>query len=139
MDPIVTETTREQITAGAQATLDEKIGNDGSHAATNDLTTEQLFEMIRKQNEQIATITATFGRGTELKVLVAEKTPEIPKDGVKHKKKNYDFTMPVFMLPPVPELEFTGGKYTAEEAATDTKVIEAILAIKGQGILKERV
>ncbi len=137
-DDIVTEKTRNQITEGKETTLDERIGNDGSHAATNDLTTEQLFEIIRKQGEQIATITATFGRGTELKVVATEKAPEIPKDGVKHKKKTYDFTMPVFMLPVVVE-GYDTTRFTAEEAATDPKVIEAIMSINGQGILKERV
>lgn len=114
------------------APLDERIGNDGSHAATNDYTTEELFEIVRKQEAQISELRSTLSQGTDLRVLATEVRPQIPASYVKVKGKNYQWAMPVFVLP-------KHGRITAEEAATDKKIIDDILAMEGQGILVEKV
>ena len=61
-----------------------------------------------------------------------EKTPEIPKDIVTVKGKKYQFTVASFKLPG----EKYQDKILSQDAVNDTEVLEDILQVIGQRILK---
>ncbi len=61
---------------------------------------------------------------------VAEEKPAIPADPVKVGKKSFKWLKASFRLP-------GHGRFTAAEASSDQKVLEAILALPGQKLLQE--
>jgi hypothetical protein len=88
-----------------------------------------MKQTIAQQNE---TIVQLKGKVAETKLDTTEPAkPEIPKDAIKQGDKEYKFQVAHFMIP-------GRGQVTAEEAALDEDIIKAILAIPGQGILKEQ-
>lgn len=79
--------------------------------------------------EQAAVMTKMMG--TVIETAQAEK-PKVPEKAVSFNKKQYKFTLAQFIMP-------GRGKMLAEDAMTDKDIIAEIIAIEGQGILKELV
>ncbi len=92
-----------------------------------------LNETIEEQGEKIKKLSDALGKGlTALEVSKEEKKLEIPKELVERENKEYKWKVAAFHLKGY-------GKVTAEQAATDDKIIDAILEMKGQQILIEQV
>ena len=123
--------------SAASATPEERALGAGSNAPTNQLTTEQIFEVMRKQQEQIdaqnkqITQLLASKTATDIRTDITQKIPEIPKDAVKVGSKSY--------LWKVARFTWRGSTYTAEEASTDKELLKKIVAIIGQKILVEQV
>jgi hypothetical protein len=91
--------------------------------AENDL----LMKTVQEQSETILAY-----KSKEIASDVKISKPEIPAKPVTVDGKEYNFNVAVFVLPGY-------GKMTAEEASTSEEILKAIIAIPGQGILKELV
>jgi len=110
-------------------------------AETNDQapqvpTLEQLAEIVKQQQVVIGELQASnlSLQSNALKVADKPVKLEIPKEPVTYKGKKYQFQLAKFTLP-----GHTAQTFTAAEAATDDDVIKQILAIEGQGVLKQLV
>ena len=110
-------------------------------AETNDQapqvpTLEQLAEIVKQQQVVIGELQASnlSLQSNALKVADKPVKLEIPKEPVTYKGKKYAFQLAKFTLP-----GHTAQTFTAAEAATDEDVIKQILAIEGQGVLKQLV
>ena len=98
------------------------------------ISIDDLHDLVLKQQE---TITALQGKVIQQETLIDAKkaapVPTVPKVNVKVDSKEYKWNVATFHLPGDAE------KMTAEEAATDKKVIARILKIEGQNILTLQV
>ncbi len=100
-----------------------------------EITAAELHEIVKKQGEEIDTLKSLLAAkpNTEISLNKKVELPTIPEDTVKIKNKDYKFTVAHFRLPNRSNI------ILASEAALDKKLIEEILLIKGQNILKEQV
>lgn len=101
-----------------------------------EITLESLAAQMKEQAEHIAALqqeNITL-KGKVIEVTGTPELPKIPKEPIAVGKKKYQWQVAIFTIP---------GKepktYTAEEASLDETALAAILAIEGQGILKELV
>lgn len=110
--------------------------SDTKDQAPEALTLEQLAEMVKQQQITINELQANnlALQSNALKVADKPAKLEIPKEPVTYKGKKYQFQLAKFTLP-----GHTAQTFTAAEAATDEDVIKQILAIEGQGVLKQLV
>ncbi len=95
------------------------------------LSLESLAIVVENQSKTILELQAQLL--SKSAVQEAAKPPSIPTESVKVKGKEYKFNVPKFA--------FLGSdkQYLAEEVATDEAILKQILAIEGQGILRELV
>lgn len=105
------------------------------------LTLENLHEMVLGQNEKIASLIAENStlKGALLKGSAEVKALAVPKDAVSIDGKQYQFQLAHFTLPGDAEKGIEPLYVKSEEAAVDEEILQRILSIKGQGILKEIV
>jgi hypothetical protein len=96
------------------------------------LSNEELTAIIHKQNRQIENLQKLITGATKIEINAKKTKLKTPKDNVTRHGKEYRWRMPQFRMP-------DGTIVTAEEASTDTKTIDQILAIRGQGILQELI
>lgn len=105
-----------------------------------EVTLESIYTLLEKIDVRIDTAEQNISFLMNLKdekvntsaVVIQQPVNLQPKNAVtvKHNGSNYQFTMPKFKLP----ADLT--VYLSEEAATDPEIIERILKINGQGILR---
>lgn len=107
--------------------------NDSLKAENENLKAEneKLSDTVSEQAETIITLKAEK-LSSDLKPVQGEPKPAIPAKPVSVDGKQYSFNLAAFVLPAY-------GRLTAEEASTDEAILKAIIAIPGQGILKELV
>ena len=103
-----------------------------------EITLEKLQEQLDKQAETIAaqheTILGLKGEVAKTNLATEPvKPPTIPSKPTTYKGKEYKWQVAIFHLPGSPD------KITAEEANLDENIIKQVLAIEGQGMLKELV
>ena len=97
------------------------------------LTNEELVALVQKQGDMIATLQLQIAgnKGAELKEAAKEVKPTLPKEPVEHEGKKYQFVMPAFRI--------GGEEFTAEQASVDSSIMDKILKVKGQNIMREVV
>ena len=98
------------------------------------LTVEQRLEALEASNVKKDEIIGELKNqlaGVAAQNLQEQKPLTIPTEPVEHKGKSYMWTAASFIL--------KGETYTAEEASLNEALITKILAIKGQGLLREKV
>jgi hypothetical protein len=95
------------------------------------LSHDDVQEIVLRQAEEIAQLQLQVAGsvGLELKKKTVPQKPVIPKELVTIDDKKYKFKLAAF--------HFGGKSYTAEEAAFNQDLLKTIVALKGQGILKE--
>ena len=91
--------------------------------------------IIGEQNEKIGSLVQLIqeGKATATADAGKEVLPTIPTEPLEHKGKKYKWNVAAFSLPGNPL------KYTAEEASVTPSVIDSLLKIEGQQVLKELV
>lgn len=103
-------------------------------APTQEITLESLALQMQEQATHIAVLQQENAslKGKVIEVTATLELPKIPNEPIVINKKKYQWQVAIFTIP---------GKeprtLTAEEASLDKDALKAILAIEGQGILKE--
>ena len=116
---------------------------------TKPVTVEQLAEIVEQHKKDLYTYAERIesqGKTIETQQTLinglvlkngettikheAEKKPTIPTKAIKVGDKKYKFTVARFKL--------AGENINAEDAALDNSILEQIVSINGQGILKEQ-
>lgn len=95
--------------------------------------TENQSVSIEQYNALLDKVTALekmLTAKTEIN-MATEVLPKVPADPVVFNKKKYKWNVAAFINP------VTNQKITAEEASTDEDVLNAVLAVAGQGLLTE--
>lgn len=104
-----------------------------------EITLESIYNLLEKVDVRIDTAEQNISFLMNLKdekanagVVIQQPVNPQPKNGVlvNHDGSNYQFNVPKFQLPG--EI----AVHLAEEAATDPEIIERILKIEGQGIMR---
>lgn len=102
-------------------------------ADTKPITLEDLHAIVTQQAQTIAEQNAKI-EGMKLKEtnIIVEKITAltIPEKAVEVRGKEYKWTVPAF--------NHKGVKISAEDASLDEALLKEIIAINGQGILKEQ-
>lgn len=92
------------------------------------------------QSVSIEQYNALLDKVTALEKMLTAKTeintakedlPKIPAEPIVFNKKKYKWNVAAFVNP------LSNQKITAEEASTDEDVLNAVLAVAGQGLLTE--
>lgn len=97
---------------------------------------ENSLKTMQEQVDSIPELLKQFERlklqlKTQETLISADKVVEVPKipdELVNYEKKKYKWALPVFT--------FEGQRLTAEEASTDKDLINRIMKVEGQGLLK---
>ena len=101
----------------------------------NELSLESLQEQLTAQAKTISDLALVNnqlkGRLAETSITTQEVAKIVlPTDPIEINGKKYKWLVPVFHIDGF-------GRTTAEEASIDDDILEAIVAIAGQGLLKE--
>lgn len=99
---------------------------DNQNTPAQSVSIEQYNALLDKVTALEKMLTAK----TEINTA-KEELPKIPAEPIVFNKKKYQWNVAAFVSP------LTNQKITAEEASTDEDVLNAVLAVAGQGLLTE--
>ncbi|MFC4261933.1 hypothetical protein ACFOWM_03520 [Ferruginibacter yonginensis] len=95
-----------------------------------------LIEANKTLAEQNEALKKVVSSATTIETAAKKELPKLPEENLKHKGKEFRWTIPVFTIVEEGEEPIL---ITAAAAATDEKIIAKILSVKGQNILLEVV